>query len=45
MIGYEGKDGITRMTCDRCGTVMVSKLMGRRHDRIDIYAPRGQERI
>jgi ribosomal protein S27E len=45
VIGYEGKDGITRMTCDRCGTVMVSKSMGRRHDRIDIYAPRGQERI
>ena len=25
VIGYEGKDGITRMTCDRCGTAMVSK--------------------
>ena len=45
VIGYEGKDGATRMTCDRCQTVMVSKRMGRRHDRIDIYAPVGQERI
>lgn len=45
VIGYEDKDGATRMTCDRCQTVMVSKRMGRRHDRIDIYAPVGQERI
>jgi ribosomal protein S27E len=45
VIGYEGKDGATRMTWDRCQTVMVSKRMGRRHDRIDIYAPVGQERI
>ena len=43
--GYEGKDGATRMTCDRCQTVMVSKRIGRRHDRIDIYAPAGQEHI
>ena len=33
------------MTCDRCQTVMVSKRIGRRHDRIDIYAPAGQEHI
>ena len=45
VIGYEDKDGMTKMACDKCGTVRVSKSMGRRHDRIDIYAPRGQERI
>lgn len=43
--GYEGKDGITRMTCDQCGAVMIRKVMGRRHERIDVYAPCGQERI
>lgn len=43
--GYESKDGTTRMTCEKCGAVMIRKTMGRRHDRIDLYAPRGQERI
>lgn len=43
--GYEDKNGITRMTCDQCGAVIIRKAMGRRHDRIELYAPRGQEHI
>ncbi len=38
--GYEGKNGVIKMSCGRCGTALVRKPMGRRHDRIDIYAPR-----
>lgn len=43
--GYESKDGTTRMICEKCGSVMIRKTMGRRHDRIELYAPRGQEHI
>lgn len=45
IIGFEDKDGMTKITCEDCGVTMVRKTMGRRHDRIDIYAPRTQERI
>lgn len=38
VIGYEGKDGITKMKCQNCGTVLVNKIMGRRHQQLDIYA-------
>ncbi len=44
-VGFEDKDGRTKMTCGSCGAIMVRKKMGRRHDRIDIYAPCGQELI
>ena len=40
IIGFEDKDGMTKITCEDCGVTMVRKTMGRRHDRIDIYAPR-----
>lgn len=42
--GFEGKDGVTRMICDNCRSVIICKAMGRRHDRIDVYAPRDQEK-
>ena len=41
--GFEGKDGITRMICAKCRSVIICETMGRRHDRIDVYAPRDQE--
>lgn len=28
-----------------CGSSMVRKFMGRRHDRLDVYAPKGQESV
>lgn len=37
--------GTVKVKCSVCGAVMYSKPMGRRHDRIDIFAPCGQERI
>lgn len=41
--GLEDREGIVRVTCKRCKSVMVQKRMGRRHNRIDVYAPEGQD--
>lgn len=43
--GIENNEGITKMTCPKCGTVSVLKRMGRRHDRIEVYPPKGSERL
>lgn len=43
--GFEDKDGITRTSCVKCGSILIRKALSRRHDRIDLYAPRGQERM
>ncbi|MCD7778902.1 MAG: hypothetical protein LUH47_10465 [Clostridiales bacterium] len=42
--GYKNKQGTIKVECKRCRSVMVRKLMGVRHDCIDIYAPKGQVR-
>lgn len=39
--GYRGENGIAKMNCSICGTVFISKLKSRRHDSMDIYAPKG----
>lgn len=41
-IGYENAQGTIKVECGQCHAVMVRKVMGRRHDRIDIYAPKDQ---
>lgn len=38
-------NGITKVKCPRCGAVLVSKVMSRRHIQTDTYAPRGQQII
>ena len=43
--GYKNSDGTVKLQCSICGVNMVLKRMGRRHDRVDIYAPVGQARI
>lgn len=43
--GVKNEDGVAKGTCRKCGSCMVRKYMGRRHDRVEIYAPKGQERI
>jgi len=45
VIGIRDTNGLTKIRCPRCGTVTVFSLMGRRHVRLDIYAPQGQEFI
>lgn len=42
--GLKNADGVIKAQCSRCRTVMVRRLKGRRHDTIDLYAPKGQER-
>lgn len=45
VIGIQDDNGITKIKCPKCGSVTVSKIMGRRHVRVDIYAPKGEELI
>ena len=37
-------EGKIKYECKRCGTVAVRVQKGRRHDKIDLYAPEGQVR-
>ena len=41
-VGYKNSSGTIKVECSKCHAVMVRKVMGRRHDRIDIYAPKGE---
>lgn len=41
-IGYQSEDGLIKFKCPRCGSVTISKMMTRRHIRLDVYAPEGQ---
>lgn len=43
--GIKNGDGIAKGECRSCGSSMVRKFMGRRHDRLDVYAPKGQESV
>ena len=43
--GYKNSDGAIKVECKRCRTVMVRKIKGRRHDTIDLYAPKNQEHL
>ncbi len=45
VIGIQDDKGVTKIRCPKCGAVTVSKIMGRRHVRVDIFAPKGQELI
>lgn len=40
--GAQSADGRTKIVCNRCMAVSVQVVMGRRHKRIDVYAPKGQ---
>lgn len=42
---YKNAQGDIKVECERCHVVMVRKIKGRRHDTIDLYAPKGQERM
>ena len=42
---YRDEEGFIKYKCPKCGSVTVSKVMGRRHVQIDMYAPQGQEII
>ena len=41
--GYQNASGTIKSECRRCHTVMVRRIMGRRHNRIDVFAPKGED--
>ena len=43
--GYKNDEGVIKMDCGRCTTVLVRRFKSRRHETIDVYAPKGTERI
>ena len=45
LYGYEDASGMTKAECRKCHSISVRKVMGRRHNRIEIYAPKGQVTI
>ena len=45
LIGFINAEGMIKVECKRCLAVSVRKVMGRRHNRIDVYAPKGQETV
>lgn len=40
--GYPNADGNVKVTCRKCGTEMVMKDKGRRHNTLEVYAPKNQ---
>ncbi len=45
VVGIQDETGKTKIHCPKCGAITISKVMGRRHIRVDIFAPQGQEII
>ena len=45
LTGYKNAAGMIKVECKICHSVSVRKVMGRRHNRIDVYAPQGQVTI
>ena len=41
-VGWHGADGLTRVKCEKCGAVTVSKVMSRRHMQFEVYLPKGK---
>ena len=42
LYGYRNDEGKIKYECKRCGAVAVRVPKGRRHNKIDLYAPEGQ---
>ncbi len=43
--GNRNSKGLVEVECGTCGSVMISKPIGRRHNRIEVYAPLAQDRV
>lgn len=41
--GFKNSKGNIKVECNKCHVIMIRTIKGRRHDTIDLYAPRGQE--
>lgn len=42
--GYRNEEAKIKYECKKCGVVFIRVQKGRRHDRIDMYAPAQQVR-
>lgn len=42
-IDFPDENGEVKIHCNNCGATTHYKIMGRRHIRLDVYAPAGQE--
>lgn len=45
VVGYKDSDETIKVQCKFCGTTMIRRIRGRRHDTIDLYAPQNQEQL
>ncbi|MBE6984559.1 MAG: hypothetical protein E7434_02880 [Ruminococcaceae bacterium] len=45
VVGYKDSNGTIKVQCRHCETTMIRRIKGRRHDTIDLYAPRNQEQL
>ncbi len=43
--GVKNSDGTFKVECTRCHTVMVRRIISRRHNKFEIYAPDKEELI
>lgn len=43
--GHECKDGSIKTVCQKCATEMKMEEKGRRHDVLNMYAPKGTEQF
>ena len=41
-VGFQDTEGLTRVKCEKCGAVTVSKVMIRRHVQFEVYVPKGK---
>jgi len=42
ILGFRDAEGYLRLTCPKCKAVSISKIMSRRHEVVQEYAPPGQ---
>ena len=45
IVGFTNKQGVVKVDCPKCGVSSISKMLDRRHERCDTYAPPGMESL
>lgn len=41
LVGFPDESGMVRIRCRKCMAEVKRKRLGRKHDRLDLYAPEG----
>ena len=44
-VGFKNKQGVVKVECTKCGVSSISRMLDRRHERCDTYAPLGMENL